>query len=111
MPGAGIEFIAKPLAIWHQAERRRSISTAADWRISFDWAEGARDLITDRAYAGFLATQVAPQAARQRDWRALPFLLRAMITRGAPNVWDLALFFSMWSVPMNIRGAARRANF
>jgi glycosyltransferase involved in cell wall biosynthesis len=109
--GAGIEFIAKPLAIWHQAERRRSISTTADWRISFDWAEGVRDLITDRAYAGFLATQVAPQAARQRDWRALPFLLRAMITRGAPNLWDIALFFSMWSVPMNIRGAARRANF
>jgi glycosyltransferase involved in cell wall biosynthesis len=109
--GAGIEFIAKPLAIWHQAERRRSISTTADWRVSFDWAEGARDLITDRAYAGFLATQVAPQAARQRDWRALPFLLRAMITRGAPNIWDFALFFSMWSVPMNIRGAARRANF
>ena len=108
--GAGIEFILKPLAIWHQAEGRRSISTVSDWRISYDWAESARDLITDRAYAGFLATQVAPQAARQHDWRALPFLLRAMITRGAPNLWDVALFFSMWSIPMNIRNAARKAN-
>jgi len=107
--GAGIEFIARPLAIWHQAEGRKSISTTADWRISFDWAEGARELMTDRAYAGFLATQVAPQAARQGDWGALPFLLRAMITRGAPKVWDLALFFAMWSAPANLRALARKA--
>lgn len=110
VPGAGIEFISKPLAVWYQAERRPSISTAANWRVSFDWAEGARDLMTDRAYAAFLATQVAPQAARQHDWGALPFLLRAMITRGAPKMWDLALFFAMWSAPMNLRNAVRRAN-
>ena len=79
----------------------RASAPPRDWRVSFDWAEGARDLITDRAYAGFLATQVAPQAARQHDWRALPFLLRAMITRGAPKMWDFALFFAMWSVPQN----------
>jgi glycosyltransferase involved in cell wall biosynthesis len=108
--GAGIEFISKPLAIWHQAEQRQSISTAADWRVSFEWAEGAREMITDRAYASFLATQVAPQAARQRDWRSFPFLLRAMITRGAPNIRDVALFFAMWSVPMSVRSAVRKAN-
>jgi glycosyltransferase involved in cell wall biosynthesis len=109
-PGAGIEFIAKPLAIWHLAEQRTSISTAADWRTSFDWAEECRNLMTDRAYAGFLATQVAPQAARERDWRAFPFLLHKMIRGGAPTVRDLALFFGMWCAPGNVRRAVRKAN-
>jgi glycosyltransferase involved in cell wall biosynthesis len=108
--GAGIEFIAKPLAIWHQAENRGSISSTAQWRISFDWAEENRNLMTDRAYAGFLATQVAPQAAREGDWKALPFLLRKMISRGAPKTIDLALFLSMWFTPSNLRLAVRRAN-
>jgi len=108
--GAGIEFISKPLAVWNQAEGRGSISTATHWRGSFEWAEDIRSLMTDRAYASFLATQVAPQAARQGDWRAFPFLLRKMITCGAPNIRDLALFFGMWSVPMSFRHAVRKAN-
>jgi glycosyltransferase involved in cell wall biosynthesis len=108
--GAGIEFIAKPLAVWHQAENRESISTTAHWRVSFEWAEGSRDLMTDRAYAGFLATQVAPQAARVGDWKALPFLLRKMISSGAPKALDIALFFGMWFVPSNLRLSIRRAN-
>src|SRR5262249_47932785 len=108
--GAGIEFIAKPLAIWHQAEHRDSISTAAHWQGSFEWAGEIRDLMTDRAYASFLATQVAPQAAREGDWRALPFLLRQMLTRGAPTLRDVALFFAMWSAPFGLRKAIRKAN-
>ena len=109
--GAGIEFIPQPLSVWHLAEQGGSISTQADWRVSFEWAEGAaREMMTDRAYAGFLATQVAPQAARQSDWRAFPFLLWAMITRGAPKMIDLVLFFGMWSVPTKIRAAVRKAN-
>jgi glycosyltransferase involved in cell wall biosynthesis len=110
MDGAGIEFIQRPLAIWHQAERRASISTAADWRVSFDWAEDSRQMITPRAYASFLATQVAPQAARQKDWRAFPFLFRKMFTRGAPNARDIALYLAMWSMPMGIRLSVRKAN-
>jgi len=109
-PGAGIEFIAKPLAIWHLAEQRASISTALHWHASLDWAEESRDLMTDRAYAGFLATQVAPQAARERDWRAFPFLLHKMISRGAPTLRDLALFLGMWLAPGNLRHALRKAN-
>jgi glycosyltransferase involved in cell wall biosynthesis len=109
-PGAGIEFIAKPLAIWHLAEQRTSISTALDWHTSLEWAEESRDLMTDRAYAGFLATQVAPQAARDRDWRAFPFLLHKMISGGAPTIRDLALFFGMWFAPTNLRHVLRKAN-
>jgi glycosyltransferase involved in cell wall biosynthesis len=108
--GAGIEFVARPLEVWHQAENRGSISTAAYWRGSLEWADDNRNLMTDRAYAGFLATQVAPQAAREGDWKELPFLLRKMISGGAPKPLDMALFFGMWFAPSNLRLALRRAN-
>jgi glycosyltransferase involved in cell wall biosynthesis len=108
--GAGIEFIAEPLAIWNQAERRPSISSQANWRSSFDWAEEMRGTITARAYASFLATQVAPQAASEGDWRSFPFLLRAMLFRGAPSLRDFALFLAMWSAPASVRSAVRKAN-
>ena len=107
--GVGIEFIAKPLAIWHQAEERKSISTGTDWRISLEWIDSVRPIITGRAYASFLATHIAPHAARAGDWDAFPFLLERMVATGNPNARDLLLFFGMWSVPQGVRRMVRKA--
>jgi glycosyltransferase involved in cell wall biosynthesis len=107
--GAGIEFVPKPLAIWHQAEQRKSISTGTDWRTSLEWIDSVRPIITDRAYASFLATHIAPQAAREGDWSAFPLLLERMVATGKPNSRDLLLFFGMWSVPRGIRRMVRKA--
>ena len=101
--GAGIEFVPKPLAVWHQTEQRKSISVTADWKSSFEWLESVRETITRRAYAGFITTQVAPQAARQGEWREFPFLLDRMLTYGAPTACDIMLFLGMWCVPHGIR--------
>ncbi len=108
-PGAGVEFISKPLAIWHQAEQRVSISTTADWRISLEWLDSVRTLITARAYASFLATHIAPQAARVRDWKAFIVLLNKMLALGKPDWRDILLFFAMWSIPHNLRNTVRKA--
>ena len=107
--GAGIEFVAKSLAIWHQSEQRQSISTGTDWRTSLEWIDSVRPIITGRAYASFLATHIAPQAARDGDWGAFPLLLERMIATGRPNSHDLLLFFGMWSVPQGIRRMVRKA--
>ena len=107
--GVGIEFVSKPLAIWHQAEQRKSISTSTDWRTSLEWIDSVRPITTGRAYASFLATHIAPQAARAGDWSALPALLKGMLARGRPNARDLLLFFGMWSVPQGIRRMVRKA--
>jgi glycosyltransferase involved in cell wall biosynthesis len=106
--GAGIEFVPQALAIWHMAEHRGSISTTASWRTSFDWIESVRGLITRRAYASFLATSVAPQAARQHDWGAFSFLLRMIVGRGKPTAHDIAVFIGMWFTPQGIRRSFRR---
>jgi glycosyltransferase involved in cell wall biosynthesis len=108
-PGAGIEFIAQPLAIWHQAEKRQSISSTTNWRASLEWIDSVRSIITARAYASFLATHVASQAALEKAWGAFPLLLERMIATGKPNAHDLLLFFGMWSVPHGVRRMVRKA--
>jgi glycosyltransferase involved in cell wall biosynthesis len=107
--GVGLEFIPKPLAVWHQAEYRESIGLTADWKASFQWLESVREIITRRAYAGFIATHVAPQAARQAAWRELPFLLNMMLSHGEPSARDILLFLGMWCVPQGVRRRARKA--
>jgi len=108
--GAGIEFVPQPLAVWHMAERRPSVSTTADWQTSLKWIDSVRDLITPRAYASFVATSLSPQAAAAHDWDAFPLLFKNMVTQGEPNLRDLLLYSGMWFVPQNLRRAVRKAN-
>jgi glycosyltransferase involved in cell wall biosynthesis len=109
--GVGFEFANDPLTICYMEEKRPGTSYSDDWRFSLEWAESMRGqkMITARAYACFIATQVAPQAGRQGQWQAFPLLVRMMITRGAPNARDLALFLAMWSLPIGFRRAVRKA--
>ena len=65
-------------------------------------------MITGRAYASFLATHIAPQAARQRDWKAFMILLKKMVMLGKPNSRDVLLFLAMWSMPHGLRQACAR---
>ena len=108
--GAGIEFVPQPLAVWHMAEHRSSVSTTADWQASLQWIDSVRDLITPRAYASFIATSLSPQAAAVHDWNAFPLLFKNMVTQGEPNLRDLLLYSGMWLVPRNLRRTVRKAN-
>ena len=101
--GAGVEFVSQPLAVWHHIEQRKNSGLTADWKSSLRWLESVRGMITRRAYAGFITTRVAPQAARQSAWRALPFLLYRMLAHGTPTAHDIMLFLGMWCVPQGIR--------
>ena len=108
--GAGIEFLSRPLAICYDDERVR-ISSALDWRTSLEWVESVREIITPRAYASYLAIQVASLAARQGDWSAFSFLFKRILTRGKPNPRDLAFFLGVWCVPRKIQLAVRKAGW
>jgi hypothetical protein len=106
--GVGIEFIPRPLAVYHLAEERASITAAPDWRTSLAWIESVRGMITDRAFASYLAITVASQAARQSDWSGFSLLLRRILTQGAPKLRDLAYFLSVWCVPRKVQLAVRK---
>lgn len=109
--GAGIEFIAQPLAVANEAAEGASITTAPDWRASLEWVESIRDKITGRAYASYLAITVASQAARQGDSGAFWFLFRRILTRGAPKLRDIVFFLSVWCVPRKLQLAVRKAGW
>ncbi len=106
-PGAGIEFIDEPLAVWYVDDPNSPIKTQYDWRYSLEWIKANRDLVTPRAYAGLMAVTLSSQAAWQRDWKAFWPLLRETVFGGKPRAMDLALFFAMWFVPRQLRHSVR----
>ncbi len=101
-PGVDLIFVKKPLVIWNLRHEHRSVSNTTNWRFSLEWLHEHRSLLTQRAYAGFVATEIAHQAAAQRAWGQFVPLLREMVTRGTPDKRDILTYFGMW-VPQNIR--------
>ncbi|HYK36743.1 glycosyltransferase family 2 protein [Alloacidobacterium sp.] len=107
MPGVGIEFIDAPLVIWNLASSPSSVSRKCDWQGSLAWIRQRRELVTRRAYAAFIATSIASQAARQRQWRAFIPLLTEMFRLGSPKAIDIFLLMAMWFVPGTLRERLR----
>lgn len=107
MPGVKIEFVDEPLAIWNLERSRSSVSRRHDWQGSLSWIRERRKLVTPRAYAGFVATQIASQAARQQQWAAFSPLLVEIFQIGKPKVIDVLLYFVMWFVPGSWRERLR----
>jgi hypothetical protein len=99
--GVGIEFITEPLAIWHCVSV--SVSRSTDWRRSLEWAHSRRDLMTPRAYAGFLTLHVAFRAVAQHHWRAFFPLLWDAFHNGSPRAVDLIRYFGFWFLPVSTR--------
>jgi glycosyltransferase involved in cell wall biosynthesis len=103
--GAGIEFAPEPLAVWHKAEQRKSVSSSANWRGSYEWIGSVRDMITPRAYGSFIASDIAWQAAAQHAWRALFPLLWEACYKGNLKPADVIRYAGFWLVPPSVRSA------
>jgi hypothetical protein len=106
--GAGLVFVpdAAPLATWNVDRGRDRASRRGDWRESLAWARLERLLLSRRAYAGFLLTNVAAHAARQRSASALWRLPWEAFRRGRPRARDLLLFAGIWLLPESARTRA-----
>ena len=105
--GVSVLFADEALAIWYLEENRPTIVKNYDWQSSFDWLNGIRPLITRRAYSGFLATQLAGEAAAQHAWRAFTPLTAAMFKFGAPKPIDLAIYADNWILSRGVRSSLR----
>jgi glycosyltransferase involved in cell wall biosynthesis len=105
--GVTIEILPEPLAVWHIEGDRNSVSTESTWRFSLDWIRNNRNLVTKRAYAAFIVTQVGPQAARQSEWKAFWPLFREMFRGGSPRIVDVLTFPTMWLVSQKYRRGIR----
>ncbi|MGH7588015.1 MAG: glycosyltransferase family 2 protein [Gemmatimonadota bacterium] len=104
-PGVGLEFIAdpEPLAIWSVDGGRPRSSRRPDWRASLAWVRSVRPFVTRRAYAAFLLTSAAADAARERSLLAFWHLPREAFRHGRPRALHVLLFIGIWLVPAGLR--------
>lgn len=87
----GFEFVAEPLVIYNcEPDGRERITGFYDWRYSLEFARSRKQLLTSRAYAGFVLSRCVEAACHSRAWSAtLPLFFEAF-RRGSPSVADLA---------------------
>jgi glycosyltransferase involved in cell wall biosynthesis len=105
--GARVLFCPEVLAKC-EMRTRASTSRSADWQSSFAWIQANSCLVTRRAYAGFITTHVAWQAAAQREWAAFFLLLREARRKGSPRPADLLRYLGFWAVPATARRRLHR---
>jgi glycosyltransferase involved in cell wall biosynthesis len=105
-----IEFLDQPL-LYVEAEIRRShpqqervsLSNVNDWRYSLEWIRSVRDLVSPKAYSGFILTWVSSQASAVRDWKVFWSLLYEAMQLGQPRWIDYLLYLAIWFVPEGLR--------
>jgi glycosyltransferase involved in cell wall biosynthesis len=109
-PEVGLEMPANrvPLAIWH-LEGSDRLSQIGDWRFSRQWIFQSRDVVTRRAYSGFLLTWVSISARAQGDWGAILPLLQEAFRHGRPGVMELAVYAAVWCLPLKLRAHCSRS--
>jgi len=105
--GARLLFCPEVLARC-EMRTRRSTSRSADWRSSLAWIRQEAHLVTRRAYAGFITTHVAWQAAEQREQRLFLPLLADAWRNGSPRAADLLRYVGFWIVPASARRRLHR---
>jgi glycosyltransferase involved in cell wall biosynthesis len=107
LEGAEVVFANEVLAIHYIEEERASVSSKANWRYSLAWVRSNRQLFTARALTGFLFHHIAPEAAEQKEWNALPTLFVEALLHGSSTSRDYAIFFAMWLLPRHRRRQLR----
>ena len=107
MPGAQFRFVPEPLVNLYLEESRDSITARPDWKFSLDWLRANRNRMTQRAYAGFVSTQLAPEASQQGAWSAAPRLFVEMFRHGKPGYMDVSIFAAMWLMRPSLRRTLR----
>jgi glycosyltransferase involved in cell wall biosynthesis len=104
-------FVCPEVLAKCEMRARTSTSRSADWRFSLRWIQANPGLVTRRAYAGFITTHVAWQAAAQREWRAFLPLLRDAWHNGSPRPADVLRYLGFWLLPAATRRRLHRLAF
>jgi glycosyltransferase involved in cell wall biosynthesis len=102
-----IQFVPEPVAYWYADVGRPRLSNSDDWQYSLDWIRSVQDLVTPKAYAGFLMTVVSYYAATAKNWKAFGILLWEAIRLGKLRPIDLFLYANIWFVPQDLRQQVR----
>lgn len=94
-----------PLSIYAIDDNRSRISNQADWRRDVQWIRDRRDLVTRRAYGGYLLTQASIRAERTRDRSAFLPLLREALSQGQVSAGEMVFHVGNTFLPPALRRA------
>jgi glycosyltransferase involved in cell wall biosynthesis len=64
LPGVQMALVSEPLSIFYNEPKRVRITQALDWKDSYNWAMGNREMFTPRALASFLAIMCMNHAGK-----------------------------------------------
>ncbi len=106
---AAVVMVPEPLVVLYKDEPRESLGSRFEWREMLAWLDGMGGLVTRRAYSGFCLIYLGSQAARRRDWRAFPILLRCAFRGGDPRTMHVLPFLAFWVLPPGLRQRMRLA--
>jgi GT2 family glycosyltransferase len=96
--GTEMVFCPQPLSIYSVEENRERMITRIPWQRFAAWGRDHPELLTKRAYAGWMLVFVAGRARRVRDWRGMWRIWWDAWRHGKPGRYDVALF-ALYFVP------------
>jgi len=108
VPGVGIEQLplgdSPALAVYYHGEPRDFASRHTFWEPSLAWAESHREAgrLSDRAFAGFIVSQLAPFPAAAYDGRGFAALTRALAST-RPGLYEWMRYVKLWAIPAPMR--------
>jgi len=108
-PGVQFEFLRAPASIWYFEEAREHMSKSLNWRTSMQWAHRMREqgLLSDKAYAGFINSHLAPYAQKANDPSAILPLWRELLS-AKPRAFEIVRYVVTWLLPLEQRRRARQ---
>ena len=107
--GIPIEMVPEVLVTLHIEEARPSLSASAKWRVSLQWVDRMRPMLTKRGYSGICLGVVGPRAASEGAMSAfLPLLYRAF-RYGRPRPIHIMAYLAFWLLPAGFRRRIRAA--
>ncbi len=110
VPGFRVAFAGwpEPLGVWNIEPERARISTDDDGDFAVRWARERRELLSPRAYAGFLLTLASQSAAAAGRRPGFWSILREARRNGRPTLGPLAAHALHFGVPRRLLHAAVR---
>jgi hypothetical protein len=98
----GLEWVWEPLLIYNLKAGIARITWRTGWIDSLRWASG-NSYLTRRAFAYFIALQIAPRLNIVRDMRHIPRLLRDAVRFGAIEPRAIVLGVAFVLIPDVVR--------
>lgn len=109
VPGVALRVASEILVEVDQYTAPQRISGSREWRYSFDWIRARRELVSLRAYSGFLLTVIPTNAARGGATFVDFIRLLQEALRGRPGPVQLTIFLGWWLLPDQLIRWAGRA--